>query len=150
MSIGHADGRGSAGGPMSEVVDNSLRYLSAPDIKAIMTYLKSVPANGDGTDIAAAPTPAAPREVSEQPAPPNQSGPGLRVFEGACIGCHQFNGKGAVANFAALVGSRTANDPAGPTPPRSYSAGPIFASPKLLDLCPTSVTATRTPKSLRS
>ena len=60
MSIGHADGRGSAGGPMSEVVDNSLRYLSAPDIKAIMTYLKSVPANGDGTDIAAAPTPAAP------------------------------------------------------------------------------------------
>ena len=54
-----------------------------------------------------------PREVSEQPAPPNQSGPGLRVFEGACIGCHQFNGKGAVANLAALVGSRTVNDPAG-------------------------------------
>ena len=57
LSIGHAEGRGSAGGPMSEVVDNSLRYLSAPDIKAIMTYLKSVPANGDGTDVAAAPTP---------------------------------------------------------------------------------------------
>ena len=98
---------------MSEVVDNSLSYLSAPDIKAIMSYLKSVPVNGDGTDIAAAPTPSAPREVSEQPAPPDQSGPGLQVFEGACIGCHQFDGKGAVANFASLVGSRTVNDPAG-------------------------------------
>ena len=113
LSIGHAEGRGAAGGPMSEVVDNSLSYLSAPDIKAIMSYLKSVPVNGDGTDIAAAPTPSAPREVSEQPAPPDQSGPGLQVFEGACIGCHQFDGKGAVANFASLVGSRTVNDPAG-------------------------------------
>jgi mono/diheme cytochrome c family protein len=113
LSIGHAEGRGSAGGPMSEVVDNSLRYLGAPDIKAMMTYLKSVPANGDGTDIAAAPTPFAPRKVSEQPAPPDQSGPGLRVFEGACIGCHQFDGSGAVSSFASLVGSRTVNDPAG-------------------------------------
>ena len=39
---------------MSEVVDNSLRYLTEPDIKAIGTYLKSVPANGDGTDVVAA------------------------------------------------------------------------------------------------
>ena len=42
---------------MSEVIDNSLRYLTAPDIKAITAYLKSVPDNGDGTDVAAAPTP---------------------------------------------------------------------------------------------
>jgi mono/diheme cytochrome c family protein len=113
LSLGHAEGRGSAGGPMAEVVDNSLRYLSAPDLKAMMTYLKSVPANGDGTDVAAAPTPSAPREVSEQPAPPDRSGPGLHVFEGACIGCHQFDGKGAISNYASLVGGRTANDPAG-------------------------------------
>ena len=113
LSIGHAEGRGSAGGPMSEVVDKSLSYLGAPDIKAIMTYLKSVPANGDGTDIAAAPTPSAPQDVGVQPAPPDNSGPGLHVFEGACIGCHQFDGKGAVSNYASLVGGRTANDPAG-------------------------------------
>jgi mono/diheme cytochrome c family protein len=37
----------------------------------------------------------------------------LHVFEGACIGCHQFDGKGAVSNLASLIGSRTANDPAG-------------------------------------
>ena len=113
LSIGHAEGRGSAGGPMSEVVDNSLRYLTEPDIKAIATYLKSVPANGDGTDIAAAPTPTVAREVSEHPAFPQESGPGSHVFEGACIGCHQFDGKGAVSHYASLISSRTANDPAG-------------------------------------
>jgi mono/diheme cytochrome c family protein len=113
LSSGHAEDRGSAGGPMSEVVDNSLRHLTGSDIKAIATYLKSVPAHGDGTDFATAPTPSAPRDVSAQPAPPHESGPGLRVFEGACIGCHQFNGMGAVSHYASLVGSRTVNDPAG-------------------------------------
>ena len=113
LSIGHAEGRGSAGGPMSEVVDNSLRYLTEPDIKAIATYLKSVPANGDGTDVAAALTPTVAREVSEHPASSQESGYGLHVFEGACIGCHQFDGKGAASNYASLIGSRTANDPTG-------------------------------------
>jgi mono/diheme cytochrome c family protein len=113
LSAGHAEGRGSAGGPMSEVVDNSLRYLTGSDIKAIATYLKSVPAHGDRSDVAAAPTPPAPRQVSEQPAPREDSGLGLHVFEGACIGCHQFDGKGAVSHYASLIGSRTVNDPAG-------------------------------------
>jgi mono/diheme cytochrome c family protein len=113
LSAGHAEGRGSAGGPMSEVVDNSLRYLTEPDIKAMATYLKSVPANGDGADVAAAPTPTMTREVSDQLASPQESGPGLHVFEGACIGYHQFDGKGAVSHLASLIGGRTANDPAG-------------------------------------
>ena len=113
LSAGHAEGRGSAGGPMSEVVDNCLRYLSAPDIKAIMAYLKSVPDIGDGTDVAAAPTPKVALKVSEQPAPPDKSGPALHLFEGACIGCHQFDGKGAVSNYASLIGGRTASDPSG-------------------------------------
>jgi mono/diheme cytochrome c family protein len=113
LSAGHAEGRGSAGGPMSEVVDNSLRHLTEPDIKAMATYLKSVPANGDGTDVAAAPTPTMTREVSEQPATTQDSGPGLHMFEGACTGCHRFDGKGAVSNYASLFGSRTANDPVG-------------------------------------
>ncbi len=123
LSAGHADGRGSASGPMAEVVDNSLRYLTEADIKAIATYLKSVPANGDGTDVAAAPTPSKPREVSEQPAPPDKSGPGLHVFEGACIGCHQFDGKGAVSNYASLIGGRTANDPSGTNATQAFIGG---------------------------
>ena len=113
LSVGHAQARGSAGGPMSEVVDNSLRHLTPTDIKAIATYVRSVPAYGDGSDVAAAPAPSAPREVSAQLAPSDESGPGLRVFEGACIGCHQFDGMGAVSHYASLVGSRTVNDPSG-------------------------------------
>ncbi len=113
FSMGHADGRSSAAGPMAEVIDNSLQYLTHPDIDAIVTYLKTVPANDDATDVAAAPTPSKPQEVAAQPAANQQSESGLHVFEGACIGCHQFDGKGAVSRYATIVGGRTANDPAG-------------------------------------
>jgi mono/diheme cytochrome c family protein len=130
LSAGHAEGRGSAGGPMSEVVDNSLRYLTEPDIKAIATYLKSVPANGDGADVAAAPTPATARKVSEQPASSQESGPGLHVFEGACTGCHRFDGKGAVSHYASLVGGRTANDPAGTNATQALIGGTHLAFAK--------------------
>ena len=47
----------------------------------------------------------------------------MHVFEGACIGCHQFDGKGAVSNYASLVGGRTANDPAGTNATQALSAG---------------------------
>jgi len=136
LSAGHAEGRSSAGGPMSEVVDNSLRYLTAPDIKAIATYLKSVPADGDGTDAAAAPTPKVAREVSEKPASLAQSGPGLHIFEGACIGCHQFDGKGSVSNYASLVGGRTANDPAGTNATQALIGGTHIYSAKTAGFMP--------------
>ncbi len=42
LAIGHADGRGTATGPMGEAVDNSLRYLTESDITAMVTYLRSV------------------------------------------------------------------------------------------------------------
>ena len=136
MSVGHAEGRGSAGGPMSEVVDGSLRYLTEPDIKAMATYLKSVPANGDGADVAAAPTPAKPQEVAEQPASPQDSGSGLHVFEGACIGCHRFDGKGAVSNYASLVGGRTANDPAGTNATQALIGGTHLAFAETIGFMP--------------
>ena len=136
LSAGHAEGRGSAGGPMSEVVDNSLRYLTETDIKAVATYLKSVPANGDGTDVAAAPTPTMTREVSEQPASPQESGPGLHVFEGVCTGCHRFDGKGAVSNYASLVGGRTANDPAGTNATQALIGGTHLAFAETVGFMP--------------
>jgi mono/diheme cytochrome c family protein len=43
LSVGHAEGRGTATGPMGEAVDNSLQYLSQSDIKAMVSYLRSVP-----------------------------------------------------------------------------------------------------------
>ena len=52
---GHAEGRSSASGPMAEVVDYSLRFLSQDDIGAMATYLKSVPSIGDSEDVALMP-----------------------------------------------------------------------------------------------
>ena len=129
LSAGHAEGRGSAGGPMSEVIDNSLRYLTAPDIKAITAYLKSVPANGNGTDVTTD-NPSEGQLQSSRPAP-ETSGPGLHVFEGACIGCHRFDGKGAVSiTHGCGPGSRTANNPRAPMLPKPSLVGRIFASGK--------------------
>src|ERR1700727_346557 len=43
LSIGHADGRGTASGPMGEAVDESLNYLKTSDVAAIVAYLRTVP-----------------------------------------------------------------------------------------------------------
>jgi mono/diheme cytochrome c family protein len=109
---GHADGRSSASGPMAEVVDNSLRFLSQDDIGAMAIYLKSIPPR-DGGGVAAAETISA-QEQAPKAIGSTSDGPlGLLVFEGACIGCHDVNGSGAVSNYASLVGDRSVNDPAG-------------------------------------
>ena len=42
LSSGHADGRGSASGPMGEAVGNSLQYLTSDDIAALVRYLRHV------------------------------------------------------------------------------------------------------------
>jgi len=113
LGQGHADGRSSAGGPMAEVVDKSLRFLSADDIGAMATYLRSVPsrAASDQLAVAQAPEPAPfPKELG---ADSGGDALGLRIFEGACVGCHAFDGSGAVSKYATLLGTRTVNDSAG-------------------------------------
>jgi mono/diheme cytochrome c family protein len=111
---GHAAGRSSASGPMAEVVDNSLRFLSQDDIGAMATYLKSVPPRGGNDNIAAVETPSAQEQSTKEIRLEASVDPlGQRVFEGACAGCHEFDGSGAISQYASLVGNRTVNDPAG-------------------------------------
>jgi mono/diheme cytochrome c family protein len=112
LARGHADGRGSASGPMAEVIDNSLRFLSEEDIGAMAIYVRSVPSKASTGELAVAAT------TEEPPPKPIQSAStgsplGMRVFEGACTGCHSFDGSGAVSNYAALLGTRAVNDPEG-------------------------------------
>jgi mono/diheme cytochrome c family protein len=102
LATGHADGRGSAAGPMGEAVSNSLRYLSPQDITALVGYLRTVKPHADEPSAATAPTAA---ETAR--------GPGSRIFEGACAGCHELNGQGRETPYAALAGSRTVSDPKG-------------------------------------
>ncbi len=45
LSTGHAQGRGTAAGPMGEAVDQSLSGLGSSDIRALVTYLRTRPSN---------------------------------------------------------------------------------------------------------
>ncbi|WP_296948968.1 c-type cytochrome [uncultured Massilia sp.] len=114
LRLGHAPGRGSAGGPMGEAVENSLQYLDPRDTRALIAYLRSVPGRaGDG------PAAPAPGSVVAAPAfsPPADTPPalrdGLRLFEGSCASCHQWNGQGVQSPYAALLGARSVGDPSG-------------------------------------
>jgi mono/diheme cytochrome c family protein len=104
LSSAHAQGRGSAAGPMAEAVENSLQYLTSEDISALVAYLRTVAAQTDDYEVNAVPAPAA-----EEP----QDELGRQVFDGACVNCHQTNGDGRQTVYASLVGSRSVADPDG-------------------------------------
>jgi mono/diheme cytochrome c family protein len=116
LSTGHADGRGSAAGPMGEAVAHSLQYLKPEDTAALVTYLRSVPAR-EGTDPINIDHNAAPAVKSSDAAPFADADPahaqGLKLFESACASCHQWNGKGQQTSYAALLGTRGVNDVSG-------------------------------------
>jgi mono/diheme cytochrome c family protein len=113
LKTGFAAGHASAGGPMGEAVSHSLQYLAAPDVTALVAYLRSLPAH-EGVH---------PVEINQQPAPAAAStgttpgggdgsahAQGLKLFEGACASCHQWNGKGQQTPYASLLGTRGVND----------------------------------------
>lgn len=114
LSKGHASGRGTASGPMGEVVQNSLQYLTPEDIGALVAYLREVKPQQGRTGA----------EVNERPAlalastanAPGaqelaQGGLGQHLFQGACSSCHAWDGQGRQVEAAALLGTQAANDP---------------------------------------
>lgn len=108
LHTGHADGRGSAAGPMSEVVSNSLQYLSSDDINAIVAYLRKLKPLPDSTGDSA---------VSVQTQGAQQASAedslGRTIFEGSCSGCHLMNGEGRQTPYASLAGSAAVLHPDG-------------------------------------
>jgi mono/diheme cytochrome c family protein len=116
LSNGHATDRGSASGPMGEAVADSLQYLTAPDIKALVAYLRYVEPQTTGTPGSHVnPAPAA-MTASSSWTPGGQGTQnelGRRVFEGVCASCHSWNGAGRETDYAALAGSQAVNDPTG-------------------------------------
>jgi mono/diheme cytochrome c family protein len=107
LAAGHADGRGTAAGPMGEAVDESLSRLSPSDISAMVAYLRSVPSQGSGLAEPRA-TPA-PESFAEGVSAADSRG--RTVYEGACAGCHGWTGVSPVIPFATLTGTRSVNDP---------------------------------------
>ena len=109
LATGHARGHGTASGPMGEAVDNSFSYLAPEDIRAVVAYLRSVPAvasSGLPTTLAPA-APSSPRAGHG-----TRDARGKMVFEGACASCHGWTGESAISPFATLTGAWAVNDPA--------------------------------------
>ncbi len=101
LSIGRADGHGPASGPMAEAVGYSLRFLTGDDVKAMVAYLRTIPAQQDGPLAVGR---SAPVNVEKNPL-------GAHIFVEACAGCHLPDGRGRQSPWAALKGSHTTGDP---------------------------------------
>jgi mono/diheme cytochrome c family protein len=108
LSTGHATGHGTASGPMGEAVDNSFSHLAPEDIRAVLAYLRTVPAIAS-TDLPATLAPMAPPSPKE--GGHTADARGRTVFEGACVSCHGWTGESAISPFATLTGAWAVNDP---------------------------------------
>ena len=120
---GHANNHGSASGPMGEAVSESLSRLAPEDIKAIVAYVRSVPATS--SDLPAQLAPPAPHSHKECFA---ANARGKQVFEGACMSCHNWDGVADISPYATLTGARAVNDPSGINVAQIVIAGSASAS----------------------
>jgi len=107
LAKGHATGRGTASGPMAEVVDHSLSLMDRADIRALVTYLRSIPAIASSEPATIAPpAPASPKEGGAV-----ANALGSKVFAQACASCHAWTGVSSLSPSATISGSRAVNDP---------------------------------------
>jgi mono/diheme cytochrome c family protein len=107
LAMGHTMGHGTASGPMGEAVDHSLSYMEPADIRALVTYLRSIPAVASSEPATIAPpAPASPQEGGAI-----ANALGRKVFAQACVSCHSWTGVSALSPFATISGSRAVNDP---------------------------------------
>jgi fructose 5-dehydrogenase cytochrome subunit len=95
LRTGHVQGKGQAAGPMAEAVQNSLQYLSDPDLHAIAATLKASPPVA--TTAAAESRFAYGQAANLEPVlrgagtTPTR---GQSIFSGNCATCHQPTGAG--------------------------------------------------------
>jgi mono/diheme cytochrome c family protein len=87
LKSGIAPGHAIAAGPMTEVINDSLRYFTDQDLAAVVAYLKSTPAKETYTD----------KQVA--------SAPGASEYLNHCAFCHQPDGKGIEGAVPPLAGN---------------------------------------------
>jgi len=104
FSTGHAAGRGTASGPMGEVVGYSLQYLTPSDLSALVSYLRDVKPQQAGAPSS---SPMGATAASEA----GTVSLGEQLFVGACAGCHMQSGQGRQTDYAMLTGLRSVRDP---------------------------------------
>lgn len=93
---------------MREAVDHSFSRMVPEDIRAMVAYLRSVPAT-PSSDLPATRAPAAPD--SHKDGGGASLAEGKKIFQGACVSCHSWTGESPITPFANLTGSWAVNDP---------------------------------------
>jgi mono/diheme cytochrome c family protein len=93
---------------MGEAVDESLSQMAPEDVRAVVTYVRSVPPVVAPDLPAIRPSPA---DASHRSGPASADAQGKQVFEGACASCHSWSGVSALSPLATLTGARAVNDP---------------------------------------
>jgi mono/diheme cytochrome c family protein len=108
LGTAHAEGRGTASGPMAEAIDLSLSKLTAGDLTSIVTYLRSIP------PVTSPDAGSVKLEASQQGFNPATSQEiGQKLFAGACASCHGSSGNSPLSSRGTLIGARSVNDPSG-------------------------------------
>jgi mono/diheme cytochrome c family protein len=85
------NGRSHAGGPMVDVVRHSTSLMSDADVRAIAVFLKDLPAGTPEPAVAALPQ--------------DDINAGKKVYDRACIACHEADGSGAPRIYPPLPGN---------------------------------------------
>jgi len=93
--------KGTAFGPMAEVVAQSTQHMTDEDLRAVATYLQSLPAR---------PQMAVEKPLLDTTAMVNQ---GAKVYGERCADCHGKEGNGVIGVYAPLNGNTSVNEPTG-------------------------------------
>ncbi|MDH4394575.1 MAG: c-type cytochrome [Limnobacter sp.] len=89
-------------GPMAEVVRHSLQHWSDPDLRAMVVYLKSLPAQNTSEKP--------PKTMITAAAQPGIMRQGATLYKNQCADCHGQNGEGKANQFPALAGNNHVTD----------------------------------------
>lgn len=96
LRTGHVAGLAQAAGPMGEAVQHSFSQLTEADVTAIATYVRTVPAVGNGEPRPRAAWGAPSTEVTQiRGVASDDTMDPARLYLGNCASCHQAGGQGS-------------------------------------------------------
>lgn len=93
--------KGSAFGPMAEVVSRSTQHMTDADLAAVATYLESLPARAQ---------PVVAEQVVDTTALVKH---GNEIYDHQCAACHGKDGNGVVGVYPPLNGNSSVDEPTG-------------------------------------